>query len=200
MEPLMQDNQPRLGEVVETTTGSFLSQCYVLYGAPPLGALVKSGGPYPAYGVVHEVATQGIDPSRRPVARGMDETSEEDVYRANPQLELLFRTDFRAVTVGHTSDGEVRHHLPPSPPPIYAFVHACTSEEVRAVTLDASFLHPLVGSRVMALEEVIAACLRQAAPSHIDPEGWLAAAGARLVTLLPGEFGRVQAILQRAWP
>jgi hypothetical protein len=42
-------------------------QCYQLYGAPALGALVKSGGPHPAYGVVHHVATQGIDPTRRPV-------------------------------------------------------------------------------------------------------------------------------------
>src|SRR3989304_2073605 len=120
----------RLGEVVETSTTSFVAQCYQLYGAPPLGALVRAGGPYPAYGVVNLVSTQGVDPSRRPVARGQDETSEEDVYRSNPQLAHLLRTDFQAVVVGHGAKGDVRYYLPPVPPPIYAFVHLCTVEEV----------------------------------------------------------------------
>ena len=68
----MQDNETRLGEVVETSTTGFVAQCYQLYGAPPLGALVRAGRPHPAYGVVHQVTTQGIDPTRRPVARGQD--------------------------------------------------------------------------------------------------------------------------------
>ena len=93
-------------------------------------ALVKAGGPYPAYGIVHQVTTQGVDPSRRPVARGVDEATEEDVYRSNPQLSILLRTDFQAVIVGHSAEGDVRYFLPPAPPPIYAFVHLCNAEEV----------------------------------------------------------------------
>ena len=71
------ESAARLGEVVETSTTGFTTQCYRLYEAPPLGALIRAGGPYPAYGVVHHVATQGIDASRKPVARGAEEASEE---------------------------------------------------------------------------------------------------------------------------
>ena len=124
-------DEARVGEVVESSSTGFVAQSYRLYGAPHLGALVRTGGPYPAYGVVHEVATRGIDPSRRPTARGEDEATEEDVYRSNPQLEHLLRTDFRAVIVGHIGGGQTRYHLPPSPPPIYAFVHVCATQARR---------------------------------------------------------------------
>ena len=202
------NNATRLGEVVETSTTGFAAQCYQLYGAPPLGALVKAGGPYPAYGIVHQVSTQGIDPSRRPMTRGVDEATEEDVYRSNPQLEHLLRTDFQAVIVGHSGDDDpdkygtfrLRYHLPPVPPPIYAFVHACGVEEVRLFTSNPAFLRPLATSSIAALEEVVAACLRYVAPVQEDPEGFLTVVGKQLAGFFPGDFRRVEAILQRAAP
>lgn len=194
----LEHNAPRLGEVVETSTTGFVAQCYELYGAPPLGALVKSGGPYPAYGVVHQVDTQGIDPTRRPVARGQDEATEEDVYRSNPQLAHLLRTDFQAVVVGHMVEGEIRYHLPPTPPPIYAFVHLCSTEEVQLFTANPAFLRPLATSSITALEEVVAACLRYTAPMQEDTEKFLTGVGKQLAGFFPGDFRRVETILQRA--
>jgi hypothetical protein len=204
----LSDSESRLGEVVETATTSFVAQCYRLYEAPALGALVRAGGLlrqaqdrlYPAYGIVHEVSTQGIDPSRRPVARGMEEATEEDVYLSNPQLSHLLRTDFRAVIVGHSIDGDLRYHLPPVPPPIYAFVYACGPEEVRRFTSNSAFLRPLATSGVAAVEEVVAACLRHAAAAQEDPDGFLTGIGKQLATFFPGDFRRVEAILQRAAP
>ena len=190
--------ETRLGEVVETTTTGFWAQCYRLYESPPLGALARTGGPYPAYAVVHHVSTQGVDASRRPVARGADAASEEDVYLSNPQLSQLLRTDFQAVIVGYSSEGEPRYHLPPAPPPIYAFVYACGPEEIRRFTSSAAFLRPLATSGVPALEEVVAACLSLAAETQPDSRGFLVEAGKQLLGILPGEFRRVEAILQRA--
>ena len=208
MEPPLEHQATRLGEVVETSTTTFMAQCYQLYGAPPLGALVRAGGLlrqaqdrlYPAYGIVHQVTTQGIDPSRRPVARGADEATEEDVYRSNPQLSHLLRTDFQAVVVGHMVEREVRYHLPPTPPPIYAFVHACGVEEMRLFTANPAFLRPLATSSIPALEEVVAACLRYTAAVQEDPEGFLTVVGKQLADFFPGDFRRVEAILQRAAP
>ena len=192
------NGDPRLGEVVETSTTGFRAQCYKLYQAPPLGALVRTGGPYPAYAVVHNVATEGIDNSRRPVARGADETSEEEIYRSNPQLSQLLRTDIQSVIVGHSVEGDPRYHLPPSPPPIYAFVYACDPEETRRFTSNPEFLRPLAASGITALEEVVAACLRLAAEGQPDSTRFLVDAGKQLMGMLPGEFRRVEAILKRA--
>ncbi|GIT02261.1 MAG: hypothetical protein CM1200mP27_08860 [Chloroflexota bacterium] len=41
----------RVGEVVESTSTSFIAQCYQLDGAPGLGALVRTDSP-DIYGVV----------------------------------------------------------------------------------------------------------------------------------------------------
>ncbi len=191
-------DETRLGEVVETTTTGFWAQCYRLYEAPALGALVRTGGPYPAYAVVHHVSTQGIDASRRPVARGADAATEQDVYLSNPQLSQLLRTEFQAVVVGHSVEGDPRYHLPPSPPPIYAFVYACGPEEIRRFTSNVAFLRPLATSGIAALEEVVAACLSLAAQAQSDSNGFLVEAGKQLMGILPGEFRRVEAILQRA--
>ena len=193
-------DEARVGEVVESGSTGFVAQSYRLYGAPHLGALVRSGGPYPAYAVVHDVATRSIDPSRRPSARGEYEASEQDVYRSNPQLEHLLRTDFRAVIVGHVDAGVTRYHLPPSPSPIYAFVHVCSVEEVAAFSASPSFLRLLAGSGVPALEEVVAAYLRYALPAQGDPQAFLARAGRQLASLFPNDFRMVESILLRAAP
>ena len=57
------DDGSRAGEVVAASTTEFTTRCHALYEAPPLGALVKSGGESPVYGVVAEVSTQSIDPA-----------------------------------------------------------------------------------------------------------------------------------------
>ncbi len=189
-----------MGEVVESSSTGFVAQSYRLYGAPHLGALVRTGGPYPAYGVVHEVATRGIDPSRRPTARGEDEATEEDVYRSNPQLEHLLRTDFRAVIVGHVGEGETRYRLPPSPPPIYAFVHECPADEAAVFSSSTDCLRLLAGSGVAALEEVVSAFLRHAVAAQADPQAFLAGAGKQLAALFPGDFRTVESILLRVAP
>lgn len=194
------DGESRVGEVVESSSTGFVAQSYRLYGAPQLGALVKAGGPCPAFGVVHEVTTRGIDPSRRPTARGEDEATEADVYRSNPQIEHLLRTDFRAVIVGHAGDGGTLYHLPPSPPPIYAFVHACPADEVAAFSSSTQCLRLLAGSGIAALEEVVAAFLRSAVAAQPDPQAFLAGAGRQLASLLPGDFRTVESILLRAAP
>ena len=94
-----QDIGQRIGEVVETSSTGFTAQAYDVNGEATLGSLVRTAGDDPVYAVVREVSTSSLDPGRRPVALGKDEESEEAVYRNNPQLSRLFRTDFDATIV-----------------------------------------------------------------------------------------------------
>ena len=55
----------RVGEVVESTSTSFVAQCYQLEGAPALGGLLRTDSP-DIYGVVGSVTTEPLD-SARPV-------------------------------------------------------------------------------------------------------------------------------------
>ncbi|HIC49453.1 MAG TPA: hypothetical protein EYP00_06120, partial [Dehalococcoidia bacterium] len=120
----------RIGEVIESDTNEFTTQCYELYGAPALGSLVKAGEANSVYGVVSYSHTSGLDPTRRPVARGEGLASEELVYDQNPQLNRLLTTNFRTTIVGYEVSSQIKTYLPPRPPRIHSFVMQCGNSEI----------------------------------------------------------------------
>jgi hypothetical protein len=189
----------RVGEVIEASTTDFVAQCYELYELPPLGSLVKTGEPgAELYGVVSRATTTSFEPGRRPIARGKDEASEEALYRANPQLMKLLRSEFGVVVVGHREDGGLHHYLPPQPPRIHGFIYRCSPQEIREFASSLGFLSILVNTRLpIAGDEVIAATLRHMSRVYQDPNAFLVTAGKELAVLLSGDFGKLKAILGR---
>ena len=187
-----------LGEVIETSSTYFVAQCYSLGQAPPLGSLVKTASDeLDIYGVVSYAATLPIDPGRRPLARGRDLSSPAQLLQENPQLPLLFRTDFRATVVGFKQGEDIQRVLPPVPAPIHGFVYLCAPAEVSRFTAALAFLPLLLGPGEVPPEEVVAACLRRAAPHHPDPNAFLVGAGKQLALSLRADPMRLEAILMR---
>ncbi len=189
----------RVGEVIEASTIDFVAQCYELYQSPPLGSLVKTTDlPVELYGIVCHAATTSLEPGRRPIARGKDEATEEEIYRSSPQLLKLLRSEFGALVVGHRQDDKLHHYLPPKPARIHGFVYLCSPDEVRAFGQSFAFLHILINARLpVSVEELVAASLRQMSEAYEDPHAFLVAAGKELAILLSGEFNRLKAILGR---
>ena len=189
-----------VGEIVEASTAEIVAQCHRLYDAPPLGALVKSEGNAPVYGVVAEVMTRSIDPGRRTMAMGEDDPSGDAVYQRNPQLARLLATEFRAAVVGHRDAGRVRRYLAPLPPRIHDFVYCCSDDETAAFSEALDFLPLLLAAPVGSPDEVVAAFLRRASLAHADPEAFLLGAGKELAPALGGQFQRLSAILKGLTP
>ena len=189
----------RIAEVVAASTAEFIAQCYKLHQAPPLGSLVKTADmPIEIYGVVCNAETHGIEPGRRPIARGEGEETEDDLFRNHPQLAKLLCTDFTALVVGHKEGDTINHYLPPRPARIHSFVCLCSPDEVRQFTQSLDFLHLLLGARMPgSADEVIAACLRCASHAHPDQRSFLIQAGKTLTLSLSGEVMRLNAILKR---
>ena len=189
----------RVGEVIEASTTEFIAQCYELYRLPPLGSLVKTKDlPLELYGVVYQAATTSLEPGRRPIARGKDEASEEAIYRSNPQLLKLLKSEFSALVVGHRQDGKLYHYLPPKPAHIHGFVYQCHPAEVKEFSQSLDFLNILIKAhRPVSTDELVAACLRQMSQVHEDRQAFLVAAGKELAVLLGGEFNQLKAILGR---
>ncbi len=185
----------RVGEVVEASTSRFVVQCHELYGAPPLGSLVRSEGG--VYGVVAEVTTQSLDPGRRAVAMGRGEESSEAVYRQHPQLARLMSTELEAVVVAHRSGGELSRFLAPTPPRIHEIVSACSPPELVEVAGELELLPSLLASPAGSPDDVTAAFLRQLADAHPEPEQVRLEAGRKLAGLLPGQLHRLTGILKR---
>ena len=193
------EDATRLGETIEAGTSSFTAQCYELYTIPPLGSLVKTiTGKIEIYGIVYHAATSGIDPGRKPIARGKDEPNEEAIYRINPQLQKLLKSEFSAVVAGFRQDNNRFNYLPPQPARIHSFVYQCTGEEVKEYGNSLAFLSILLNSHLeTSPEEFVAAALRQMSAEREDRRDFLLAAGKELAVLLSGQYARLKIILER---
>jgi len=136
-----------VGEIIEASTTDFTAQCYELYQPPPLGSLVKTGEEnVEIYGIVANAATTSLEPGRRPIARGKDETSEEEIYRSSPQLLQLLKSEFSVLVVGHRQDGKLYHYLPPKPARIHGFVYQCRLDEMKEFSQSLDFLNTLLNT------------------------------------------------------
>jgi len=188
-----------VGEVIEASTTDFVAQCYELYQSPPLGSMVKTrDSGMELYGIVYNVTTTSFEPGRRPIARGKDETTEEAVYQASPQLLKLLKSEFGAVVVGHRQDNKLHHYLPPKPARIHSFVYLCSTEEIKEFSQSFDFLNILLNTHLpVSPDELIAACLRQMSQVYEDRRAFLVAAGKELAILLSGQFNQLKAILER---
>ena len=152
------------------------------------------------YGVVGRVATGPLDSARPVLARGEDAGSEEDVIRDNPQLARLLTSRFEVFIAGHVEDGVIRQYLPPRPPRVHSFVYLCSPEEISRFTTRLDLLRLLLNSGASHADEIIGACIRQAASSHAQPDDFLADACRTLAVELSGDVARLSAILRRVAP
>jgi len=189
----------KLGEIIESGSTEFTAESYELHDLPSLGSLVKVTAPkLEIFGIVCQSGTAGIEPGRRPIARGKDETSEEAVYHSNPQLTRLLRSEFQVLVVGHKVDGKILQYLPPKPAHIHAFVHPCSSEEIREFSRSFEFLSILLNNRLqISTEELVAAALREMSKAQTNPRAFLIAAGKALTATLSGEYHQLKTILAR---
>jgi len=195
----MLENQ-KTGEVIEASTSGYLAQCYELYQSPALGSLVKTRGDdnLDILGVVSNTATLGIEPGRRPIARGKDVVSEEEIYRESPQLYKLLKSEFDVMVIGYSVDGRIYQNLPPKPARIHGFVYLCTQEEVRLFSQCLDFLSLLLNASVeIPVEELVIATLREMARSYgSERRSFLIEAGKELAVLLSKDYVRLKTILR----
>lgn len=192
----------RLGEIVESSTVEFVAQSYQLHDAPALGSLVRVGdGETATFGVVQFAATTSIDGSRKPIARGAQFADEAEVYRENPQLDKLLRTDFRALVVGFRAGRDLHQYLPPRPAHVHAFVYQCTDAEIREFTGRWDFLTLIAGATVtVSVDELLGACIREAALVRPGNRAFLVEAGKQLAKVLGSDTTRLTAVLRRFRP
>ena len=191
--------ESRVGEVIESCTNYFVAQCYELYQYPAFGSLVKTRGDSneDIFGVVSNSLTSGIEPGRRPIARGRDEVNEDEIYRANPQLMKLLKSDYKVLVIGFRKNNNIFQYLPSKPARIHSFVFSCTPAEIVQFSSSLNFLNILLKSRLdFPVEELVAAVLREMAGVQGDNRHlFLVSAGKELANLLSQDFNQLKAIL-----
>lgn len=187
----------KIGEVIKSSTESFIAECYELHIPPSFGSLVRTReGNIEIYAVVSGASTSSIEAGRRPIARGRGDVREEDIYRSNPQIEKLLRTEFTALVVGHGDDSRVSQYMPPHPARIHSFVYPCESDETAAFNQSLTYLSMLIDIPERS-NELIAAVLRNAAAAYSQPREFLVRAGKELALMISGDTNRLNIILKK---
>lgn len=193
----------RIGEIVETSTTSFVAVSKTLHQPPALGSLVKVqlGGEDYAYGVVAFGTTTSPDPGRRAVPRANDEVYDEALYAEQPQLTRVLHTEFTVVLVGCFEEGTVQQYLPPQPPRLHYDVHECTPDEVRRFSERLLYFRLLLNAQgEVPAEQLLAAHIRQVYRARGRDDAWLERAARQVTSLLKDDYERMMTVLYEIEP
>lgn len=189
----------RIGEIIETTSTAIIAESAELNQPPALGALcqMQSRSGQTVFGVVSFGRTGGFDPGRRAVRRGSDGADDAEVYRRNPELSRILRTEFSAVLVGwQDAAGRIRQRLPAQPPPLHYSVHACTAQNVTRFSESLGYLRLLLNSMgELSPDQLIAANVRAVYAARGDDAAWLERAGREVAGLLKNDNERLMTVL-----
>ena len=187
-----------IGEIVQTSTTRFTARALTLDQGPAFGSLVRATcPPGQVYGLVYLVETGGLDSSAQPVQRGRAGLRDEAIYRENPDLAAVLRTDFTALIVGFAEGDVIRQYLPPHPPPLHWSVYLCGDAELAAFAEQLDFLRRVLDSHETPTDELLAASVRLARRARAADDSFALRAGQELARLLKGDYDRLNAILRR---
>ncbi len=186
----------RLGEIIESNTNEFVTQCYNLYSAPSLGTLVKAGQNDPIFGIVSYVQTLGLDPTRRPLPRGKHLDDESEIYEQNPQLNQLLTTEFKSIIIGHSVNQNIEFFLSPTPPKIHSFVQESSSEEISKISTNIEFLETIIYSNQPQSDDIVASFIRQVA-TIVDNPNFVNEAAKKISAMLRNDTQRLNSIFRR---
>jgi hypothetical protein len=203
--------QPRIAEVIESTTTRFTAGAYELLEAPPFGALVRAQAraeDAAVYGLVYEIRTGSKEPGGRALVRGRTysgrELYDQEIYHEHPDLAEVLQTEFSAITVGFVEGSRTYQYLPPQPPPVHYSVYECGSEDIVRFSEAMDFFRTVLFAYQIPSDELLSAAIRAAARARAglpDAErAYLVRAGREVASLLKDDYDRLTAILRRIRP
>ena len=188
----------RVGEIVKSTSTQFVSESFDMKRPPTLGSLVKVclDENQDLYGVVCYGETGSIDSGRRAVRRSTEDVYDENIYRENPQLKHVLRTEFTSLSVGVMGGERVLQGVPSQPPPLHYSVHSCEPEETTRFTNELHYFRLLLDSSLpVAAEQVLASHVQEMYEQRESDEDWLRRAARETAHLLEQDYDRLIAVL-----
>lgn len=183
-----------LGEVVESSTALFTAECRELDGSPAFGSFVKTDTTPAVYGVVFNVSTRSMEANRRPTAYGK---TEEELRMEQPQIFELLRTEFEVAVIGYQDTKGPRRSLPPLPPRIHSFVHACPEADLKALTRNGDFLRTILSQPRLPADDLMIAATRNAWHARAYDMPYLVSLGKDLSRLIRDDYDRLSSLMRR---
>ena len=149
------------------------------------------------YGLVSDIRTGGLEPGSQAIMRGRTGVRDGAIFRENPDLQSVLRTEFSALLVGFREQDLIRQYLPSHPPPLHWSVYACDPVESAAFAERLDYLQTVLAAGNAPADELVAAHLRLIRVARSFDQSFATRAGRELARLLKRDYDRLSAILRR---
>lgn len=187
-------------EVVESELHSFLGQSWQWDTFPPFGSIVCiHGSKRLLFGMVHQIKTGSMDPTRYPFTY---QKTEQELRDEQPQIFEFLKTSFSCLIVGYQENGTISHTLPPQPPKIHAFIEPMSIELSKQFFSSSRYLDILFGlsSQIFNLDELLLATLKHQVALKILSEKRINDFVQSFSLLTGNDYRRLKLFLQRVEP
>ena len=192
----MKDNKI-IGEIIEVSSRSAIAQSYELYDFPPIGSVVKCGDDAEdIYGVITNIETSSIDPGRRPNPKGPGFAEVNELYKSNPEITHLMKTEFNIVFLGYKNENVTTISIPPTPPRIFSFVSTLPEDEMINIFSDEGLVKFIVNSNMELKDDVIIMIISKYLNSKKTKTEEIGSFTSQLVGALPDQITRITNIIQ----
>ena len=192
----MKDNKI-IGEIIEVSSRSAIAQSYELYDCPPIGSVVKCGDDTEdIYGVITNIETRSNDPGRRPNPKGPGFAEVNELYKSNPEITHLMKTEFNIVFLGYKHENTTTISIPPTPPRIFSFISTLPEDEMINIFSDEGLVKFIVNSNMELKDDVIIMIISKYLNSKITKTEEIGSFTSQLVGALPDQITRITNIIQ----
>jgi hypothetical protein len=192
-------NKP-FSEVIESSLHHFTAQTWQWDNFPSYGSLVSiEQKPYTYIGLVYEISTGSIDPSRSPFAY---QKTEAELKKEQPQIFEFLKTTFSCITLGTIHQERCKYTAPAHPAKIHAFVtqtHPTISYQFLAKSLWVQRVFSL-GGIVSNIDELLLAALSVQQNNKLFDTKHLQSFMQTYSLLTGNDYRRIKLFLGRAAP
>lgn len=193
-------NTPPFAEVIESSLVSCLAQSWQWDSFVPFGSLVViPQANRDVIGIVYQIQTGSLDPTRYPFAY---KKTEEELRRDQPQIFEFLKTTISCLIAGYYQEETVCYQLAPEPTKIHSFIYPASPELYKLFFREKRYLPLLfnVPTLPVALDELLLAMLT-AAQCHIRHRQEDLIELSQTFNLLTGnDYRRLKLFLQRVQP
>lgn len=154
-------------EIIESSLHGWIAQSWQWDHFPPFGSLVSVTQRKKTFiGLVHQVKTGSIDPTRSPFAY---QKTEEELLKEQPQIFAFLKTTFSSILLGYQEEEKITYALASEPAKIHSFVQLASPEISKQFFNNPDYLHLLFGfaHHVDNLDELLLALLNSMAKLSI---------------------------------
>jgi len=185
-------------EIIESSLNAWLAQSWDWSFFVPYGSLiVVESPPLTLFGIVYQIQTGSMDPSRHPFPY---RKTHAELLAEQPQIFEFLKTTFSCLAVGFMKEDTIFHIMPPQPPSIHSFLSVASAELSKKFFSNDRYLPLLFSSKIQDLDEIILTLISRLFSDKIMSKERLMGFMRTYSLLTSNDYRRMKLFLQRLEP